>query len=178
VAVAALETLFDRGVTGIDKGSIERGMSKTDWPGRFQVLDRQPLVIADGAHNPASARELVNSLDSYLADTVGRRHPAVLLIGASSDKDVNGMAAVLAPWFDEIVATHTRHPRAMDVKQLGRAFETQGKRVNYSSTVAEGMIIAVKLAGPDGLVCVTGSLFAVGEALELRRSPGQETENR
>ncbi len=178
VAVAVLETLINRGVAGIDKGSIERGLERTEWPGRFQVLDRQPLVIADGAHNPASARELVTSLDAYLADTVGRRHPAVLLIGASSDKDINGMAAVLAPWFDEIVVTRTRHPRAMDVKQLGRAFEMQGKRVNYSSTVAEGMIIAVKLAGPDGLVCVTGSLFAVGEALELRRSPVQETENR
>ena len=166
LAVAALEALIDRGVAGIDKDSVERGLEKTDWPGRFQVLDRQPLIIVDGAHNPASAREFVASLAAYL-DGAGPLHPAVLVIGASADKDVHGMAEVLTPAFDEVVVTHTRHPRAMDVAQLGRAFESLGMRVNYTSTVAEAIVLAVKLAGPNGLVCVTGSLFAVGEALEL-----------
>jgi dihydrofolate synthase/folylpolyglutamate synthase len=166
VAVAALEALIGRGVKGIDKGSIERGLAKTDWPGRFQILDMRPLVIADGAHNPASANELVASLEAYLGQDL-RPHPGVLVIGASSDKDVDGMAEILAPAFDEFVVTHTRHPRAMDVKILGRAFETRGKRVNYTSTTAEAIVAAVKLAGSGGMVCVTGSLFAVGEALEI-----------
>ncbi len=172
VAVAALEGLIDRGVPGIDKGSIEQGLATVDWPGRFQILDRQPLIIADGAHNPASVRELIASLDAFLRDRENRPRPTLLVIGASSDKNIHGMAEVLAPWFDEIVVTRTRHPRAMDLKQLGRAFEAQGnKRVNYTSTVAEAIVLAVKLAGPDGLVCVTGSLFAVGEALELWQTP-------
>jgi dihydrofolate synthase/folylpolyglutamate synthase len=166
VATVALETLIDRGVAGINKDSVERGLEKTDWPGRFQVLDRQPLIIVDGAHNPASAVEFVASLAAYL-NGIGRLHPAVLVIGASSDKDVHGMAEVLTPAFDEVIVTHTRHPRAMDVAQLGRAFEARGMRVNYTSTVAEAIVLAVKMADPAGLVCVTGSLFAVGETLEL-----------
>ena len=166
VAVSALETLIDQGVKGIDKDSIERGLGKTDWPGRFQILDRCPLVIADGAHNPASAKELAASLEAFLP-TDRRPHPAVLVIAASSDKDVDGMAEVLVQAFDEFIVTRTRHPRAMDVKILGRAFEKLGKGVNYTSTTAEAIVLAEILAAPEGMVCVTGSLFAVGEALEI-----------
>ena len=166
VAVAALEMLIDRGIKGIDKDTIERGLARTDWPGRFQVLDRSPLVIVDGAHNPASAKELVASLEAYLPG-YQRPHPAVLVIAASSDKDIEGMAETLAPVFDEFIVTRTRHPRAMDIKIIGRAFEKLGKRVNYTSITAEAIVLATQLAAPDGLVCVTGSLFAVGEALEI-----------
>ena len=169
-AVAALEVLIDKGVKNLDKTSIETGLAKTDWPGRFQVLDREPLVIADGAHNPASAKEFVASLEAYLPQG-NRPHPAVLVIAASSDKDVDGMAEVFAPAFDEFIVTHTRHPRAMDVKILGRAFEKWGKRANYTSTTAEAIVLATKLAAPDGMICVTGSLFVVGEALEIWRTP-------
>ncbi|APV43410.1 dihydrofolate synthase / folylpolyglutamate synthase [Dehalogenimonas formicexedens] len=167
VAVAALEALIDQGVEGITKETVERGLSRTDWPGRFQVIDRGPLVIVDGAHNPASSMELVNSLDAFL-DADMMPHPAVLVIAASADKDVTGMAEVLAPVFDEFVVTRTRHPRGMDVKILGRAFEELGRKVNYTSTTAEALVFASQLAGSEGLVCVTGSLFAVGEALEIR----------
>ena len=166
VAVAVLETLIDQGVGGITKETIECGLARTNWPGRFQILDRSPLVIADGAHNPASAKELVASLDAYLGHDK-KPHPAVLVIAASSDKDVDGMAEILAEVFDEFIVTHTRHPRAMDVKILGRAFEKLGKRVNFTSTTAEAIVLAEELASPDGMICVTGSLFAVGEALEI-----------
>ena len=94
----------------------------------------------------------------------------MLVIAASSDKDVDGMAEILAPGFDEFIVTHTRHPRAMDIKILGRAFEKLGKRVNYTSTTAEAIVLATTIAAPDGMVCVTGSLFAVGEALEIWRT--------
>lgn len=168
-AVAALEALIGQGVAGIDKKTIEEGLSKTDWPGRFQIIDRCPLVILDGAHNPASAKELVASLEAYLGQDLGP-HPASLVIAASADKDVTGMAEVLALAFDEFIVTRTRHPRAMDVETLGRAFEKLGKRVNYTSTTAEAVIVATNLAGLDGMVCVTGSLFAVGETLEIWRN--------
>lgn len=69
--------------------------------------------------------------------------------------------------FDEVIVTRTRHPRAMEPRILGRAFEALGKKVNYTSTTAEALVLGVKMAGAGGLVCVTGSLFAVGETLEL-----------
>jgi dihydrofolate synthase / folylpolyglutamate synthase len=166
VAVGGLEALIDQGVGGLDKESIERGLAKVDWPGRFQILDTCPLLIVDGAHNPASARALVTSLEAYLGNDL-TPHPALLVIAASSDKDIEGMAEILSPAFDEFVVTHTRHPRAMDVKILGRAFEKLGKRVNYASTTAEAIIVAEQMAGPEGMICVTGSLFAVGETLEI-----------
>ncbi|MEN8615380.1 folylpolyglutamate synthase/dihydrofolate synthase family protein [Dehalogenimonas sp. THU2] len=161
VAVAALETLIEHGAA-IEKDHIERGLAETVWPGRFQIVRRDPLVILDGAHNPAAARELVDSLHAILPE---RPHPAVLVIGASSDKDIYGMADILRPEFSEVVVTKARHPRSMDTKQVGRSFEMRGMAVNYTSSVAEALALGVKLAGSDGLVCVTGSLFVVGEAL-------------
>lgn len=166
-AVAALETLAERGTAGLDKANIELGLGKTDWPGRFQVLDKNPVIIADGAHNPAAAAELVASFDAYFGGRDFLPHPAVLVIGASADKNIGGMAEVLAPLFDEVVVTRTRHPRAMEPRILGRAFEALGKKVNHASTTAEALVLGVQLAGAGGLVCVTGSLFAVGETLEL-----------
>ncbi|KTB47684.1 bifunctional folylpolyglutamate synthase/dihydrofolate synthase [Dehalogenimonas alkenigignens] len=166
-AVAALETLAGLGVAGLDKTAIELGLAKTVWPGRFQVLDKSPLIIADGAHNPAAAAELAASLDAYFGGRDLLPHPAVLVIGASADKNVGGMAEVLAPLFEEVIVTRTRHPRAMEPRILGRAFEALGKRVNHTSTTAEALVLGVQMAGAGGLVCVTGSLFAVGETLEL-----------
>ncbi|MEL7562875.1 folylpolyglutamate synthase/dihydrofolate synthase family protein [Dehalogenimonas sp. 4OHTPN] len=166
-AVAALETLAERGVPGLDKMIIERGLGKAQWPGRFQVLDKDPIIIADGGHNPAAAAELAASLDAYFGGRDLLAHPAVLVIGASADKNVGGMAEVLTPLFDEVIVTRTRHPRAMEPRILGRAFEALGKKVNYTSTTAEALVLGVKMAGAGGLVCVTGSLFAVGETLEL-----------
>ena len=177
VAVAALEALIDQGVERINKETVERGLRKTDWPGRFQILDRNPLVIVDGAHNPASAKELVASLDAFLGQDL-KPHPAILVIAASSDKDIDGMAEIVAPVFDEFIVTHTRHPRAMDVKIVGLAFEKLGNSVNYTSTTAEAIVLASILANSDGMICVTGSLFAVGETLEIwktrlpEKSPG------
>ena len=162
VAVATLESLIEQGIK-LTKSNIEDGLAATEWPGRFQIVRQHPLVILDGAHNPAAARELVLSIKAYLPN---RHQPAVLVIGASSDKDIGGMAEVLMPHFDEVVITRARHPRSMDVERLSAVFTTRGKAVHQTTNVSEAVALGITLAGNGGLVCVTGSLFVVGEALE------------
>jgi dihydrofolate synthase/folylpolyglutamate synthase len=124
-------------------------------------------VIIDGAHNPQAAGELALALADF---TTGRScGMRVLVIGASSDKNVSGVAYSLAALFDIVLAARSRHPRALPAEDLALEFRRLRKEVRVTESVAGALDEAVKLAGKDGLVCATGSLFVAGEALEWAR---------
>jgi len=159
-AVAALEVLAEKGFD-ISKESIINGLAQTSWPGRFQILSRHPLLVVDGAHNPDAAQKLRRSLAEYFDFD-----RAILVTGVSSDKDVAGIISGLAPIFDEVIATCSRHPRAMPPEQLATAFRKQGVEAQATESVAEALSLALNIAGSRGLVCVAGSLFVVAEAME------------
>ncbi len=162
-AVATLEVLGLKGFN-ITRESIAEGLNKVSWSGRFQILACKPLIVADGAHNPASARALRQSLEDYLKGTSFGR--AVLVIGSSSDKDIAGIAREIAPRFDTVVATRSRHPRAMPAASIVVAFRNCGREVLMTNTVPEALSLALSMAGEAGVICVAGSLFVVGEAIE------------
>jgi dihydrofolate synthase/folylpolyglutamate synthase len=162
-AVAAVEVLGLKGFN-VTRESITAGLGQVNWPGRFQILGHSPLIVVDGAHNPASAAELRLSLDYYLKEKPSGR--AVLVIGASSDKDIAGIARELSPPFDTVIATRSRHPRAMPPASITTAFKNAGLEVRTTSTIPEALELARQLAGEEGFICVAGSLFVVGEAME------------
>jgi len=159
-AVAALEVLAIRGVN-ISKNSIISGLAQVGWPGRLQILSHRPLLIVDGAHNPDSARRLKQSLEQHFDFD-----RAILVIGASSDKDIAGIISELAPPFDKVIVTRSRHPRAMPLPLLKAEFRRHGVEAQAIDTVSEALSLALALAGARDLVCVTGSLFVVAEAIE------------
>ena len=159
-AVAALEVLVSKGFK-ISRDSIINGLAQVSWPGRFQILSHRPLLVVDGAHNPDSARKLKQSLVQYFAFD-----RAILVIGVSSDKDVAGIISELVPLFDKVIVTRSRHPRAMSLEQLIAVFRRCGIEVQAVEAVSEALSLALSMAGARDLVCVAGSLFVVGEAIE------------
>ena len=163
-AVAALEVLAEKGFN-ISKDSIISGLAQVSWPGRLQILSRQPLLIVDGAHNPESAQKLKQSLQQYFD-----YNRAILVIGASVDKDIAGIASELAPIFDKVVVTHSRHPRVMALPRIVAEFRKQGVEAQAAETVSEALSVALAQAGSGDLVCVAGSLFVVAEAIERAKS--------
>jgi len=165
-AVAALEVLAGRGVN-ISKDSIISGLAQVGWPGRLQILSQRPLLIVDGAHNPDSARRLKQSLEQYFDFD-----RAILVMGASSDKDIAGIISELAPLFDKVIVTRSRHPRAMALPLLKAEFRRHGVDAQAVDTVSEALSLALALAGAKDLVCVTGSLFVVAEAIEQAHIQG------
>jgi len=169
VAVGILEVLAEKGFK-VSSGSVKEGLGKVRWPGRFQVIRRRPTVVIDGAHNPQAARELRLATEEFLV----RRKPGrrILVIGMSSDKDCQTVGGELAPLFDTVIATRSRHPRALAVETLAAEFARLGCEVETADSVAEALRLAVELAQNDGFVCATGSLFIVGEALEWADKPG------
>ena len=170
-AVATLEVLADRGFH-ITRDNIVIGLEWVSWPGRFQVLGQKPLIIADGAHNPASARQLKQSLTYYFKRSTSRREggrffdQAILVIGSSFDKDISGIASELSSLFDVVIATRSRHPRSMATAPIMAEFSKHGLEARSAETVPEALSLALSLAGEKDFICVTGSLFVVGEAIE------------
>ena len=155
VAVTALEVL------GIDYESIFRGLAGVRWPGRLEILRQEPLVLVDGAHNADSARRLREAIQEYI-----RYDDMILVIGASSDKDISGMLLELAPLADKIIATKSMHPRALPINTLLNEIEKLERKAAYYSSVSNAVEQALRTAWPHDLICVTGSLFVVAEAIE------------
>jgi dihydrofolate synthase/folylpolyglutamate synthase len=155
VAVAALETL------AIEPKHIAQGLAQVKWPGRLEILRHEPLVLVDGAHNADSSRRLREAIQAYLSfDRL------ILIVGASSDKDIGGIVGELAPLSSLAIITRSRHPRALTPSLLLEEFERQGVRGELAESVSSAVERALGVAGPGDLICTTGSLFVAAEARE------------
>jgi dihydrofolate synthase/folylpolyglutamate synthase len=162
-AIAALEVLAEKGFD-IPAEKVAEGFSKIEWPGRFQVLRRNPPVVVDGAHNIDAARSLKKTLKEYFDF-----EKAILVMGASDDKNIKGVIAELAPLFDRVIVTRSRHPRAMAPAPLAAEFARHGLKAHIAEDVPSALSQALALAGEKDLVCLAGSLFIVGEAIEASK---------
>ncbi len=157
-AILAVEALRDRGVD-VSPEQVREGLAKVRWPGRLEVLRREPLLLADGAHN----EESVARLRETLVDDLGFSE-ATFVVGVSKDKDTAGMERQLRPMAKRLIATSSRHPRALDAEQVAIAFSPDGLRASPVASVPAAVDAALAEAGRDGLVCVVGSLFVAAEA--------------
>jgi dihydrofolate synthase/folylpolyglutamate synthase len=166
-AVAALEVLALKGFQ-IPRDSITGGLAQVSWPGRLQVLSRNPLLIVDGAHNPDAARKLKQSLAGYF-----NFKRAILVMGASGDKDTAGVVSELIPFFSEVIVTQSHHPRAMAADRLQAVFKGYGVAAQLAETVPEALSLAMSRNGAQDLICVAGSLFVVAEAIEWVKGRSQ-----
>lgn len=159
-ALAALHACADQGLK-LSEVAVYRGMARVVWAGRFQVLSRRPAVVADAAHNRASAAVLRATVQEYFP---GSR--PILVFGASGDKDVKGMLAELAPVSEKLIATQAFHPRALEPDRICEMSSQYHVPCRVLTPVSEAMRSALRSLRHDGLVLVAGSLFVVGEVLD------------
>jgi dihydrofolate synthase/folylpolyglutamate synthase len=127
------------------------------WPGRFDIVCREPLVILDGAHNPAAASELRAELERTLG---GRR--LTLVFAAMRDKKWMDMWEALRPVVCDVVVTQPTLPRSVQAETLAEAIG-RDVPVRIARNPMDAVESAVGGAGRDDAVVVTGSLFLVGE---------------
>jgi dihydrofolate synthase/folylpolyglutamate synthase len=143
---------------GAGDAAIRAGLRAARWPGRFQVFRRDPIVILDGAHNPAGARALAASLSAYFP---GR--PVTFVIGILADKDGAGILSALRPLAARVVLTASGNPRAAAPEAL-RALLPPALPVEIAASPSEALARATAEAGA-GIVCVAGSLSLIGDVL-------------
>jgi dihydrofolate synthase/folylpolyglutamate synthase len=159
-ALAVLEALVCLGAK-ISAQDIVRGFSRVSWPGRLQILSREPMVVVDGAHNAFSMRKLVEAI-KQLFDC----KRCFVIFGTSCDKDIPGMAQELKPLAAKIIITSSSHPRAASISALAQEFTKLGIKVNMIENVSMALSKALAAARKTDLILVTGSLFVVAEAMD------------
>lgn len=158
LAVRAVERF--RGAA-LDIDRVREAFRRVRWPGRFEVLSRDPWLVVDGAHNPGGAARLVENLDRHAA---GR--PIVGIVGLSMGKDAAGIFRCLKPRLSALVAVAATHPRSVPARELATLARREGIRpVETAPSLEEALLAARRLAGPAGGLCVVGSLYLVGDLL-------------
>jgi len=138
--------------------NIKNGLEKAVWQGRFEVVNHRPLFIVDGGHNPQCIESLIENVRAYLAE---RR--LVVLTGVLADKDYESMYSEMSELATEFVTVTPPNPRALDCESLKKYLERFGKEVTSCESIEEGVRIAKKRAGEDGVVLAYGSLYMVGD---------------
>jgi dihydrofolate synthase/folylpolyglutamate synthase len=159
-AVAALEILASHSFD-ISTTDIAEGLAQVKWPGRFQIMQEHPTVVIDGAHNVASMRRLVDNVKAYFP-----RNRALLVFGTSCDKDIPGMVNEVVSLSPKVIVTRAPHSRAAPVSALAAEFAKRSIQPETSKTVSEAISRILSLAEKTDVICVTGSLFVVAEALD------------
>jgi dihydrofolate synthase/folylpolyglutamate synthase len=160
-ALAAAEELAGsaalRGLAGGE--AARRGIDEARWPARFQVFPGDPPVILDAAHNPAGIAALLASL--------GEGRAPAWVFSALADKDLPGMARLIAPAAERIFLVPLDHPRAAGMGELHEAFRPWADRVEEAATAGEALVGARRAAGSGGRVAAAGSVVLAGMLLDL-----------
>ncbi|KTG09905.1 dihydropteroate synthase [Haloprofundus marisrubri] len=178
VAVALSRQAADEVGVELDTETVARGLRNAHWPGRFEVMSREPMVVLDGAHNPGAFEVLASVLSEFDYENLH------LVFGAMHDKDHREMAAAL-PTPESVTTCRPNLSRAEDPEILARVFERAGvDSVDSIASVSDALSAAVERADPDDCVLLTGSLFCVAEArrqwtrLEIPKSVDSSTDAR
>jgi len=163
LAVASIDALRSRGWE-ISDGALRDGLARTRWPGRLEVIDRNPIVLVDGAHNPAGLERSLAAVQ-----TLAKGRSIVIVFGAMRDKDLPSMLAQLRRVNAFVIFSSIDWHRAAPPTLLAGEF---GGPSETAESSAEALHRARERAGRDGLVFVCGSLYLVGEVIVLtRRQP-------
>jgi len=165
LAIAAAEELSKKGLVGITPESIERGIRETRWPGRFQVFpacgDRREIVL-DVAHNPAGAWALRSALSERFDD-----RPLIFVFGAMRDKAISEMTEILFPVAQRVIAARPGNPRAASPEEIEQAGRRTGAEIETIPDVRTAFDRACEVASSGAVVVVTGSIYLVGEVIQI-----------
>ena len=159
VALTTLSVLQKRGWK-ISEDDIRQGFACVVWPGRFQIIGREPLFLIDGGHNPQCIQALAQNITDYLPD-----RPLTILTGVLGDKDYHCMYRNVADHAAEFITVTPDNPRALTAQELAGYLSSFGKPVTACDTVDEGVRLAIDHAGKSGTVLCYGSLYLLGDVI-------------
>ncbi len=167
LAVASLELAKPNNRAGriyLDRAAVAKGISQTVWPGRLEVLSRNPTIILDGAHNPDGARVLSEAMHHV------PRERLICVLGILGDKAYKEATSLIAPMCDEVVITRPDTPRALDLDILAGEVRRYVSKVSVEPDIGKALDAALAKAHPQDAVLCCGSLYLVGPARTHLRS--------
>ena len=164
-AVTAIECLKQKGYI-VPKASVYAGFKNVQWQGRIQRIRSSPIVVLDGAHSPASMEALCSTLrQSFRYDRV------TFIVSLMRDKNLTAIGNIVSQTADFVIATQVlNNPRVMSAEEILDAWENTCEKISVCSTPEKAITRALSGASPADLICITGSLYLVGQALEIFKS--------
>ncbi|MFA5043369.1 MAG: folylpolyglutamate synthase/dihydrofolate synthase family protein [Kiritimatiellia bacterium] len=162
IAVAALEVLRDECGLKVAPQAVKEGLETVRWPGRCQVLSKDPVTILDGAHNPEGAHILSQVLHELV-----KGRPVGLVAGMCADKDLVGFLRALAGRIKRVWAVPLKTERSLPPGTIAARAQVMGCPVTISSVPDALREASAWAAANCGAVCIAGSLYLAGEVLEL-----------
>jgi len=157
VVLSVIDTLIDKGWR-ISEQNIRDGLRDVSWPGRFDIVSRDPLFVIDGGHNPQCIEALVKNIRDYLT---GRT--VIALTGVLADKDYGDMYKPVMPLVKEFVCITPPNPRRLIAAELAAHLQEKGAVATPCDSIEKGVRTALKKAGKDGVVLCFGSLYTIGD---------------
>ncbi|MBR4309327.1 MAG: bifunctional folylpolyglutamate synthase/dihydrofolate synthase [Oscillospiraceae bacterium] len=164
VVLATVDVLKNKGWK-LSEDNVRQGLAKVAWPGRFELLRREPVFFADGGHNPQCMEALAENLRSYLPN-----RKLTALVGVMADKDYMDMFSLVAPYISRFITVTPDNPRALPATELAKALSVFDKPVTVCDDVVEGVKTAIATTAQDEAVVAFGSLYMLGTIREAAQS--------
>ncbi|MCP4360493.1 MAG: bifunctional folylpolyglutamate synthase/dihydrofolate synthase [Chloroflexi bacterium] len=162
LALAALQTVRPH-FPALDLTAVQTGLAHVEWHGRLQILyqgSAGPTLLADCAHNPDSAQKLCHALThNYTYDRLW------IIFGSARDKDIRREMELLLPPVTAVITTTVNHPRSATPEELAQMAADFGKPAYTVADMDTAVSLAWQQAAPQDLICVTGSIYVVGDLL-------------
>jgi dihydrofolate synthase/folylpolyglutamate synthase len=158
VALTTIKVLQKYHDINISEVSIRNGLKNTRWPGRLEVIKKNPTVIIDGAHNIHGAKALKRSIkEIFDYDRL------IGVIGVLGDKDVDGILNEIVPLCDIVIITRPNNPRAISLDDLKGKIEGFGKEVLMYEDIREAVDKSLEISMEEDMVVCCGSLYMIGD---------------
>jgi dihydrofolate synthase/folylpolyglutamate synthase len=157
VVLKTLDVLVKKGWR-ISETDIRKGMEKAKWPGRFELLSKEPYFLVDGAHNPNGVQALANNIEVYF-----KNKKIIFLIGVLMDKNYEAMMKIILPYGNRFIVVQPENPRALSKSELANFLrESFDVNVIEAINVKDGINSALEMVGEDEIIIAFGSLYMVG----------------
>jgi len=154
----ALSAILVSGIK-VSKSAIKRGLQKVNWPGRFQIVSKKPLIMVDGAHNPAGAKALRVMIKEMIPNKF------TVIFGCQQTKDYQNFIKELKPVISNLIITKSSHKQAADPVVISKKLKAK-LPIHIAHSISEAILRWDKKTP----LLITGSLFLVADALKLRQN--------
>ena len=138
---------------------IKKGLNTACWEGRMEIVARNPIIVLDGAHNPDGVNKMATAIREHF-----RFKRCLVVVGIMRDKPIEKMAETLSSLANHIILAKPRQERSADPEALREIFKKYNKPIEIIEEIHYAIHTAIKLAGPEDIICLTGSLFTIAEA--------------
>ncbi len=167
VAITVLKVLMKEHHVKISKEAFYNGLKKTIWPGRLEIISRNPVVLIDGAHNVQGIKALSKTLKQLFP-----RRSIILGIGILGDKDVDGMLDEIIPLAKQLVLTEPDNPRALPVEKLAEKIKKYEKPFMIRKEIRDAVQATLLLAEKEEMAVFCGSLYMIGKVRTILKRKG------